>query len=188
VVVIGINPAQFTILDLPNVCVKRDTTHPTPRAIKLELTKFGLRVTLSYTMQIDRTHLATIQAHAENVYPGECFGFLIGSPRQEGTVHQVVAGTNVSDRPARRFHMDALEFVRVEKEADLAGLEVIGFYHSHPDHPAIPSIVDTDRAWSDMFYVIVSVLRGEATSVRLWKLASSHPNRFGSQPVEVKDA
>ena len=78
-------------------------------------------------MQITDAQLKQIYAHAKEIYPHECFGFLVGSFETGGLVHQVVQGTNLNTEQADRFEMDPKEFVGVEKQADNQGLTVIGF-------------------------------------------------------------
>lgn len=82
-----------------------------------------------------------------------------------------------------RFLIDPLDQLRVEKGARARGLEVLGYYHSHPDHPARPSIYDRDHAWPWYSYVIVAVERGVPKDLTSWVLA---PDRSAFAPESLE--
>ena len=119
--------------------------------------------------------LAAIRAHAARAYPDECCGALIG-PRQ-GVVEGAVAleNTTMGER-RRRFLVGPSEYIEAERRADEAGQVLLGFYHSHPDHPAEPSAFDLEHAWPNLSYLIVSVQQGEWRNERSWRL---QPDRAG---------
>jgi len=136
-------------------------------------------------MRITDVLLKQVYAHGMATYPSECFGFLVGSYEQGGIVRKVVRGSNLrTDRPDR-FEMDPAEFVQVERDADEAGLEVIGFYHSHPDWPAIPSQTDVVYAWEGAYYLIVSVHDARPLNVTAWMVGRDCPRRFLQEPLEI---
>jgi len=137
-------------------------------------------------MKITDAQLKQIYAHAAESYPNECFGFLVGVPDDGGRVHDVVRGTNLRTDRTDRFEMDPVEFVRIEKKADEDGLSVIGFYHSHPDWPAIPSQTDLAWAWEGSYYLIVSMHEGRPFNTGVWALAPD-PGRFKAKPLEILD-
>ena len=138
-------------------------------------------------MKITDAQLKQIYAHAADTYPGECFGFLAGTDEGRGTVRQAVRGANVKvDRPDR-FEMDPEEFVQVAQKAEEAGWGIIGFYHSHPDWPPVPSQADLDGAWEGSYCLIVSVHEGRPFNTAVWLLAEEGPRRFVAQPLEVLD-
>jgi proteasome lid subunit RPN8/RPN11 len=83
-----------------------------------------------------------------------------------------------------RFLIDPLDQLRVEKEARVSGLEVLGYYHSHPDHPARPSNYDREHAWPWYSYLIVSVERGVAKDLTCWVMAEEG-GMFYPEQVEV---
>jgi proteasome lid subunit RPN8/RPN11 len=83
-----------------------------------------------------------------------------------------------------RFLIDPVDQIRVEKDARARGLEVLGYYHSHPDHPARPSVYDRDHAWPWYSYVIISVQRGEPKEFASWVLAEER-SRFDPEPIEI---
>lgn len=138
-------------------------------------------------MKITDAQLKLIYAHAAETYPRECFGFLVGIHDASGAVYRVVPGTNINAERPDRFEMDAKEFVQVEKQADAEGLEVIGFYHSHPDWPAIPSQTDITWAWEGSYYLIVSVHQGRPLHTAIWSLAAEGLKRFVQEPLEILD-
>jgi proteasome lid subunit RPN8/RPN11 len=138
-------------------------------------------------MRITDAQLKEIYSHAAEVYPHECFGFLIGGSDQKGLAHRVVPGTNLNTERADRFQMDPKEFVQVERQADQDGLNIIGFYHSHPDWPPIPSQTDIAWAWEGSYYVIVSVHQGRPLNTGVWSLTEDGPKRFIQEPLEIVD-
>lgn len=138
-------------------------------------------------MKITDAQLKQIYAHAGKTYPHECFGFLVGVFEGGGWVHQVVRGTNLNTERADRFQMDPKEFVGVEKQADNKGLNVIGFYHSHPDWPAIPSQTDITWAWEGSYYLIVSMHQERPLNTGVWSLTKEGPKRFVQESLEILD-
>jgi proteasome lid subunit RPN8/RPN11 len=138
-------------------------------------------------MKITDAQLKQIYAHARETYPHEGFGFIVGTYDTGGSVHHVVRGTNLNTERADRFEMDPKEFVKVEKRADNEGLNVIGFYHSHPDWPAVPSQTDITWAWEGSYYLIVSVHEGRPLNTAVWSLAEDGPNRFIQERLEILD-
>jgi len=138
-------------------------------------------------MKVTDHQLKQIYAHAQETYPHECFGFLVGTYDVGGLVHRAVRGTNLNTERADRFEMDPKEFVWIEKQADKEGLTVIGFYHSHPDWPAIPSQTDITWAWEGSYYLIVSVHEGRPFNTGVWSLAEVEPKRFIQESLEILD-
>ena len=119
-----------------------------------------------------------IREHAREAYPHECCGFLLG--RFDEDV-RIVAGLARADNaradsPRNRYSIAPKDFLRVERAARERGHEVVGFYHSHPDHPARPSEFDREHAWPVYAYLIVSVHAGEPGELTAWRLA---PDRTG---------
>ena len=85
-----------------------------------------------------------------------------------------------------RFLIDPKEQLRVEKDARARGLDVLGYYHSHPDHPARPSSYDRDHAWPWYSYVIISVERGEPKDLNSWVLRDDR-SQFDPEDVELPE-
>ena len=108
-----------------------------------------------------------LRQHGEQSYPHECCGALLGQFQDDGTktVARVVACANTrSDSPHNRYHIEPRELIRIQREGRERGEDILGFYHSHPDHPAQWSPTDFAEAhWIGCSYVITSVERGTAT-------------------------
>lgn len=111
---------------------------------------------------------AAIRIHGQETYPHECCGALVG---RDGFVTAVVALPNTTDEgPRRRFMVRPSDYQLAERRAAELGGELLGFYHSHPDHPARPSQYDLDHAWPTFAYIIVAVADGSATDMTVWYL------------------
>ena len=111
---------------------------------------------------------AMIRAHGRNAFPHECCGALLGA---DEVVHEAFALPNTTEEgPRRRFLVRPEDYLAAEKRARDTGLELLGFYHSHPDHPARPSQYDLDHAWPSLSYVIVSVMNGQDMELTSWRL------------------
>jgi proteasome lid subunit RPN8/RPN11 len=109
-----------------------------------------------------------IRRHGEETYPHECCGALVGG---NGSADAVVALPNTTEEgPRRRFLVRPSDYRLAEQRAGDLGAELLGFYHSHPDHPARPSQYDLDHAWPTFAYVIVSVAAGAAADMTVWWL------------------
>ena len=115
-------------------------------------------------MRIPRELVGAIRAHGKETYPHECCGFLVG---RAGEVVELARASNArEDSPKNRYLIPPVEFVRVQREADARGLDIVGFYHSHPDHPARPSAFDREHAWPGYAYLIVAVAKGVPDELR----------------------
>jgi proteasome lid subunit RPN8/RPN11 len=139
-------------------------------------------------MKITDAQLKEIYAHAKETYPYECCGFLIGQFEQEGLVRQVRRATNQNTERTDRFVINPQEYMQAQFEAEDAGLDIIGFYHSHPDWPAIPSQTDIDNAAWDYFYVIASIHEGMPLNTNVWRLADEGLRLFEWVALEIVDA
>jgi proteasome lid subunit RPN8/RPN11 len=126
-----------------------------------------------------------IRVHGVETYPHECCGALVGRDRE---VTGTVPLPNMTDEgPRRRFLVRPSDYQQAERAADGAGAELLGFYHSHPDHPARPSQYDLDHAWPNFSYIIVSVASGVAQDVRSWKLREDR-SAFAEEALSVLTA
>lgn len=118
--------------------------------------------------------LTVLRRHAEAGYPNEVVGVLAGRrPRggEDGVVARVQPLVNErSDSAANRYAVSALTLARTEQALEADGVEILGYYHSHPDHPSRYSEFDRDHALPNMSYVIVSVKGGESTTLQSWRL------------------
>jgi proteasome lid subunit RPN8/RPN11 len=129
-----------------------------------------------------------IRQHGEQTYPHECCGVLLGHADQEGrTVTRTVrCGNTRADSPHNRYHIAPSELVRIQRQAREEGLEIVGFYHSHPDHPARWSQTDLAEAhWIGCSYVITSVEKGRANITNSFLLAGDieENKHFVDEPV-----
>lgn len=126
-----------------------------------------------------------IRDHGRETYPNECCGALIG---RDGDVTGILALPNTTDEgPRRRFLVRPSDYRAAESQASSAGAELLGFYHSHPDHSARPSQYDLDHAWPSFSYVIVSVMAGEPGDMRSWRLRDDR-SEFDEEPIAERAA
>jgi proteasome lid subunit RPN8/RPN11 len=126
-----------------------------------------------------------IRRHGEAAYPAECCGALIG--RVEGEAREVVrlepAVNRRTDDP-HRYLIAPDDLRRLELEVRAAGMEIVGYYHSHPDHPAAPSRFDAEHAWPWYSYLIVRVDRGRGAEMASWVLDDAQPVMH-PEPLDV---
>ncbi len=135
-----------------------------------------------------------IRAHGEQTYPHECCGVLLGRA-EEGVnvVYQTVAAGNTrTDSAHNRYNISPVELIRIQRQARGAGFDIVGFYHSHPDHPAQWSPTDHAEAhWLGCSYVITRVAgdktRGLAEDSNSFLLAgtSEEDKHFQDEPIEI---
>ena len=143
-------------------------------------------------LSIPRAVYDQIRSHGEQTYPHECCGALLGHSTPKGWhVHSAVsAGNTRTDSAHNRYHISPLELVRIEREARRQGLDIAGFYHSHPDHPAQWSNTDFAEAhWLGCSYVITEVAHGEAAVTNSFLLAGAteEDKRFEQQTILIKE-
>jgi proteasome lid subunit RPN8/RPN11 len=122
------------------------------------------------TIEIPGAILRAIEDHARGSYPEEGCGFLIGHAGEPARIERSRRARNVaSEDRSRRYTIDPLELLRADDDARANGLDLVGIYHSHPDHPAAPSEFDRARATSWYRYVIVRVVDREAKETTAWR-------------------
>jgi proteasome lid subunit RPN8/RPN11 len=109
-----------------------------------------------------------IRRHGEETYPHECCGALVG--RNGHATATVPLSNTTEEGPRRRFLVRPSDYRLAEARATELGGDLLGFYHSHPDHPARPSQYDLDHAWPTFAYVIVAVASGKAGDMTVWWL------------------
>lgn len=141
------------------------------------------------TLRLLATHTEHVHSHLCRRYPEEGCGVLLGRDQDgERRVERVVSIENVrEDSRHNRYLISPEQFLQAEKEARSAGLDVIGFFHSHPDHPARPSQFDLDHAWPWYSYVIVSVQNGQIADTRSWRMLEDR-SRFEEEHIELDRA
>ncbi|HEX4997110.1 MAG TPA: M67 family metallopeptidase [Terriglobia bacterium] len=137
-------------------------------------------------ISIPQTLLREIYDHTEASYPHECCGLIVGTRSESGRhAHAFRTCRNLNtERAHDRYEMDPLCWVRVEAEFAKSSWDIIGIYHSHPDHPSRPSQTDTDAAWPDYSYIIVSVRQGTVASAQSWVLHEAE-RLFHEEPLVV---
>ena len=118
-----------------------------------------------------------IRLHGEETYPHECCGVLLGRFDGDGTrvvTSTARCGNTRTDSAHNRYNIDPKELVRIQREGRERGEDIVGFYHSHPDHPAQWSKTDFAEAhWYGCSYVITSVERGKATITNSFELSGA---------------
>ncbi len=117
----------------------------------------------------------SLEHWAQAGYPHESCGLLIGERgRGDVAIKRVTQAKNLnSERAHDRYLLDPQDFLDADNAAREQGMEVLGVWHSHPDHPALPSETDRVAAWPDWSYVIVAVTRDGVQDVRAWRLNES---------------
>ena len=135
-------------------------------------------------MKVQQSALEAIRAHGAEGYPNEICGILIGPPGG-GVITETRRARNlIVERARDRYEIDPLDHIRVQREADAAGLEIVGYYHSHPDHPAQASRFDTERSWAGYVYVIVAVDNGKPMDVNAF-VTENDGGPFHTEPLDV---
>jgi proteasome lid subunit RPN8/RPN11 len=136
-----------------------------------------------------------IEEEGAGAYPNECCGILVGREMKDASgatrrlVDRLEPGRNVfaADEQYHRFSIDPRAQLRAEKAAEAEGMLVLGYYHSHPDHPARPSEYDREHAWPFYSYVIVSVAKGKPGDTTSWVLDEA-TRQFRWQEIQVPGA
>ncbi len=134
-----------------------------------------------------------LRAHGEETYPHECCGVLLGEMEGDHRTVRVAVrcGNTRTDSPRNRYHIDPRELVRIQREARQARLDIVGFYHSHPDHPARWSPTDLEEAhWLGCSYAITSVEQGRAQTTNSFVLCGDNEERkhFEEELVVIVDS
>jgi proteasome lid subunit RPN8/RPN11 len=140
-----------------------------------------MQIKLPYDLQ------ARIFAQMQAEYPHEAGGFLLGSAGETVVIADILPVDNVFEESERyhRYAMTPQDWMRMEDEADRRGFSIVGYYHSHPDSPAIPSEYDREYALPNFVYIITSVMAGAAVDMRAWRL---HEDRtaFDSAALSIE--
>jgi len=139
------------------------------------------------TLVLDATHATAIRQHGEADYPHEACGLMGGTVDGERTiVTQLVPLANQrTDAAHNRYLIDPDAFRQAQATLDRERLEIVGIYHSHPDHPAKPSEFDREHAWPRLSYAIVSVVSGRAADLRSWRLSDDRAG-FSEEPITLE--
>ena len=139
------------------------------------------------SLEIIPTILERIHSHGEAAYPEEGAGLLLGELSQtQRRVTEIVTMANTREESARhnRYLLSSEDYLKGEEQASRLGLEVLGVFHSHPNHPNLPSEYDRQWAWPNFSYLITSVMMGKARESRSWRLAEDRA-RFVEEEIEI---
>jgi proteasome lid subunit RPN8/RPN11 len=139
------------------------------------------------TIALERSVLRTMERHAIEAYPEECCGVLLGNEHdgEHREIVDILEITNArSDNRARRFLVTPDDYRYAEEQARTRHCSLVGWYHSHPDHPAQPSEFDREHALPWFSYVIISVMRGATDAVRSWRLTDDRSG-YTEENVEM---
>jgi len=146
-----------------------------------------------FMLKITPNDYDAIRRHGEETYPHECCGVLLGTMDDDGTrvvTSTARCGNTRTDSPQNRYNIDPKELVRIQREGRARNEDIIGFYHSHPDHPAQWSQTDFAEAhWIGCSYVITRVAQGKADVTNAFELTGTDEadKKFVDEKVEVGD-
>jgi proteasome lid subunit RPN8/RPN11 len=136
-------------------------------------------------LKISEDLAARIRAHGVETYPHECCGAILGSDDTDRVVRDLMPLQNRrDDSPRNRFEVTPDDVRLAEKTASEKKLDLIGWYHSHPDAPARPSEYDREHAWPWYSYIIVSVQKGEPKDMNSWRLKDDRAS-YDPEPIAV---
>ena len=154
------------------------------------------------TLKLSREITQKIREHGAQSYPHECCGALLGHDAEETNAVTTAGGVSApvreilalfplvnrrEDSLHNRFSVNAEDVRDSEKAARDKGLDVVGWYHSHPDHPARPSQYDREHAWPWYSYVIVSVAKGKAQEMTSWRLSDDR-SEYACEEITMRDS
>src|SRR5437879_611632 len=142
-------------------------------------------------LKLTRPDYDALRRHGEETYPHECCGVLLGQMNEDGirvVTSTARCGNTRTDSPQNRYNIDPLELVRIQRERRERGEDIIGFYHSHPDHPARWSPTDLAEAhWLGCSYVITSVQKGRAVLTNSFELTGNGESdkQLSDETIEI---
>jgi proteasome lid subunit RPN8/RPN11 len=140
-------------------------------------------------IKVNSEHLDQIRKHGEKTYPHECCGFLLGTREGETNVLAEVHPAENERQESRetRYLITPEQYKRADDYARSRGLGVIGYYHSHPDHPAAPSGYDLDHScWPGESYIIVAVEKGKSAALN--SFTKPDYERFEQEEILIDEA
>lgn len=142
-------------------------------------------------LRITYSNYVALRAHGEETFPHECCGVLLGKSTPEGNlVSEIIrAGNTRTDSAHNRYNIAPEELIKIQRQSRKLGLDIVGFYHSHPDHPAQWSQTDFNEAhWVGCSYVITAVASGKATTTNSFLLTGTNEEdkKFLDEPIEIE--
>ena len=142
-------------------------------------------------LKISKTTWEALRQHGEETYPHECCGAMLGTIEDDGTIivsSVARCGNTRMDSPQNRYNIDPRELMNIQRDALKSGVDIVGCYHSHPDHPARWSSTDLAEAhWIGCSYVITSVDQGRANITNSFRLVGSEKDRHFEDEEIVTD-
>lgn len=143
-------------------------------------------------LKITKSTWEALRQHGEETYPHECCGAMLGTIDEEGAIIVTSiarCGNTRTDSPQNRYNIDPRELMNIQREALKTGVDIVGFYHSHPDHPARWSPTDLAEAhWTGCSYVITSVDQGRANITNSFRLVGADDKRhFEDEEIVIAD-
>ncbi|MGA7854956.1 MAG: M67 family metallopeptidase [Candidatus Acidiferrales bacterium] len=138
-----------------------------------------------FVLKISEALAGRIRAHGVETYPHECCGAILGRDGEAAreVLDLMPLANRRDDSPRNRFEVTAADVRLAEKTARAQNLDLIGWYHSHPDHPARPSEYDRDHAWPWYSYIIISVQSGQPRDMNSWRLRDDR-SAYDSEAIE----
>ncbi len=141
-------------------------------------------------LSLTEEHDAEMRGHGERDYPYECCGLLVGRFAGGGLKEVVetypISNAREEEAKRNRFLIRPEELLRGERHARARGLDVVGFYHSHPDDEAVPSRYDLEHAWPTYSYIVVSVRQGRAVALRSWEMEADR-SKFNEEEISSSE-
>ncbi|MEN3039385.1 MAG: M67 family metallopeptidase [Candidatus Kryptonium sp.] len=139
-------------------------------------------------IEISNEIISGIKSHAEETYPEECCGILLGKfDAFQKVVFEILRIENSKETERnRRYLIKPQDYLKAEKYAKEKGYDIVGFYHSHPNHPAKPSEYDKEHAFPFLSYIIVSVENGKSIEVNSWVLKEDR-SEFDLEEIRIKN-
>ena len=134
---------------------------------------------------VSEEQFSAMRAHGERDYPYECCGLMLGrfhDGRKQVLEIYPISNAREEEAKRNRFLIRPEELMRGEKHARDQGLDVVGFYHSHPDDVAVPSQYDLEHAWPTYSYIVMAVEQGSAVDLRSWEMESDR-SRFNQEEI-----
>lgn len=142
---------------------------------------------MEFKLKISSKAVENINQHAIESFPNECCGFLFGEEKGGRFIALAMQVKNSKEGDQRRrFEISPLDYLKAERFALENDTNLLGIYHSHPNHPAIASRHDLEKAMPVFSYLIVSVMDGEIDDIKSWKLKENH-KEFAEEKLEIKE-
>ena len=141
-----------------------------------------IAVMFSPTLELSSPVAESLEAWAIESYPYETCGLILGRIHEDSVeaIWPTLAKNLDRIRPQDRYVLDPADFLVADSQARAFGLEVVGIWHTHPDHPAIPSRTDLESAWEGYSYLILSTAKSEVVDLKSWRLCEQI---FNEQPI-----